>query len=517
MTNLSLDVRLSSRGSVWKWWVCGLLLLATMINYVDRLTVNLMSEEIKGAFSLNDRDYGYLESGFGSAFALGAIIMGFLADRVNVRLLYPLAVIGWSLAGFATGLAQGFTSLLLCRFMLGLAEAGNWPCALRTTQRILPPEERTLGNSILQSGAAIGAVITPLIVLSLLSLTGSWRYPFLVVGTLGMFWAFLWLGSIHKEDLEISPGNASASLIQILGVLVLLLSVDVAVHLLCAPGPGQRAAGHSAWIPLGVKVLTTGLGIACVFLWLERATRNEGERRPGDPPPVPRSQFIRRFWVLIALTVTINLNWHFFRTWLPPFLRNQHGYSRNDVGWFSMLYYLSSDSGSLLVGFAVLGLTRWGLRVHTSRVLVFAICALTCCLSLAAAVLPTGPLLLGVLLLIAFAALGVFPVYYSLTQELTARHQGKLVGATGCICWMSMALMQELAGESVMVTGSYSLGMSLAGLCPMVGLIALVLLWGQNPKPVPLPEIGEAYPGTNGAVSRVVSEAVRAAPSEVRE
>src|SRR5262249_52113674 len=127
------------RTSAWKWWVCGLLLLATMINYMDRLTLNLLSKPIMDTFELDARDYALLESAFARAFALGAIVAGWLADRWNVRWMYALAVLAWSLAGFATGLVTGFLALLLCRVVLGLAEAGNWPCALRTTQHILPP------------------------------------------------------------------------------------------------------------------------------------------------------------------------------------------------------------------------------------------------------------------------------------------------------------------------------------------------------------------------------------------
>jgi hypothetical protein len=98
----------------------------------------------------------------------------------------------------------------------------------------------------------------------------------------------------------------------------------------------------------------------------------------------------------------------------------------------------------------------------------------------AAALLGRGPLLLGLLLVIGFAALGLFPVYYSLSQELTTRHQGKLTGATGCICWLSMYALHALVGESIKATGSYSLGVALAGLAPLVGLTVLVLLWGEG-------------------------------------
>src|SRR5262249_18344963 len=138
---LASDV--SPRGPVWKWWVCGLLLLATMLNYMDRLTLNLLSVRLMAAFALDDRHYGQLESAFAFAFALGSIVVGWTADRWNVYWIYPALVLAWSAAGFATGLAQSFAGLLVCRFLLGLAEAGNWPCGLRTTQHLLTPAERS--------------------------------------------------------------------------------------------------------------------------------------------------------------------------------------------------------------------------------------------------------------------------------------------------------------------------------------------------------------------------------------
>src|SRR5262249_46317452 len=100
-------------------------------------------------------------------------------------------------------------------------------------------------------------------------------------------------------------------------------------------------------------------------------------------------------------------------------------------------------------------------------------------LSVAAALLPTGPLLLGALLLIGFGALGLFPIYYSFSQDLTVRHQGKVTGALGCINWLAMALLHELVGDSINRTGSYSLGMALAGLAPLLGFGVLLVFWGD--------------------------------------
>jgi ACS family hexuronate transporter-like MFS transporter len=557
MSSSLSNLTLPARTNAWKWWVCGLLLLATTINYMDRLTLNQLSGPIKKAFGLEATGYAQLEAAFASAFALGAIVMGWLADRWGPRWIYPAAVLGWSMAGFATGLAQSFAVLLLCRFLLGLAEAGNWPCALKTTQQILAPAERTLGNSILQSGAAFGAVITPVLLLGLFTWTGSWRVPFLAVGAMGTLWVLLWLSAVRPSDLRTVPSTAGTSLMRVLCWLVVLMLADGIVHVAGAAVRARREAAArvaaavaspaapfgvltvpaladavlatessvaaSAWVPsvftpieraveavpalpLMSKAAVTVLGILGVFVWLRRAT--------SDDEGVPRGVFYRRFWVLAVVVVMINATWHFFRAWMPPFLQEQHGYTLAQMSWFSSGYYIATDIGSLAMGFAALALARRGLSVHRSRLTVFAVCALLTTLSLAAAVLPRGPLLLVVLMVIGFATLGLFPAYYSFSQELTTRHQGKLTGALGCVCWLSMALLQEAAGDLVKATGSYSLGVALAGLAPAVALLTLLVLWGRAPcvgaqgSPPATGDEGER--NTQGRRIRAVGEGITA-------
>jgi ACS family hexuronate transporter-like MFS transporter len=454
-----------ARSPSWKWWVCGLLLLATMINYMDRLTLNLTAKRIRDYLLLSHEQYGQVESVFGIAFAAGALAWGWAADRWNTRGLYALALLAWSAAGFATGFAQTFWALLVCRFCLGLFESGNWPCALRTTQRILTPRQRVMGNGILQSGAAIGAILTPLIVLLLVtgngsswlpefvsapqqqvraehlavfapvpvhgfpgnfpwagvflgSQEGSWRYPFLVIGAMGTVWVLLWLFVVRPRDLALPGLNGPA-----------------------APTALLKDRRHEA------------------SLW--------GLYRDA------------RFWVLVTLVVSINLTWHFFRVWLPLFLQEKHGYSEEAVNYFMMTYYIATDAGSLTAGFGTLLLARRGVPVHTSRIVVFLACALLTLLSLVVARLPTGPVLLALLLVLGFGALGLFPVYYSLNQELTVRHQGKLTGILGCSTWLASALMHPLVGQWVDRTKDYSAAVGLAGVFPVIGWAALVLFWGR--------------------------------------
>src|SRR5262249_35604645 len=163
---------------------------------------------------------------------------------------------------------------------------------------------------------------------------------------------------------------------------------------------------------------------------------------------------------------TINLCWHFFRAWLPKFLRESHEYSATDVNFFVMGYYLATDLGSLSVGFVTRQLARWGWPVHVARLLLFFFCCALTSLSTIAAGLPAGLPLLVLLCIIGFGALGLFPNYYSFSQELTTRHQGKVTGILGCTTWIATAIMQVLVGRQIDRTQSYAAGLIMAGLAP---------------------------------------------------
>lgn len=197
-----MDSATHSRSTTWTYWICGLLFLATTINYMDRLALNDLQGRLKSEFSLSEKQYGQVEKNFGMAFAAGSVTWGIVADMVPVRFFYPLMLALWSLAGCSTGLVRDYDELLWSRTFLGFFEAAHWPCALQTTQRLLSREKRTWGNSLLQSGSSVGAILTPLLVMSLLAFYPlNWRLPFFVIGLGGLVWVVLWLASVGKHDL----------------------------------------------------------------------------------------------------------------------------------------------------------------------------------------------------------------------------------------------------------------------------------------------------------------------------
>jgi hypothetical protein len=82
-----------------------------------------------------------------------------------------------------------------------------------------------------------------------------------------------------------------------------------------------------------------------------------------------------------------------------------------------------------------------------------------------------------VLLVVGAGALGVFPCYYSFTQELSTRHQGKVTGMLGTVAWATSSPAQMFFGRLVDQSGSFDTGLALAGWLPLIAFVSLWLFW----------------------------------------
>ncbi len=410
-----MTVAPASRAGAWKWWVCGLLLLATTINYMDRQTLANVAVRITNEFQLSKEQYGDLELAFGWAFAAGSLLFGFIADRVSVRWLYPAVLFAWSLMGFLSAWTTDFSQLLICRTMLGLFEAGHWPCALKTTHLLLSPQDRTMGNSVLQSGASIGAIITPLVMRVMLTdAPGSWRLPFQVVGAVGILWVVAWFVSIRPRDLSgMTQSNGSQSV--------------------------ASTSRASLW-----SVVVS-----------------------------------RRFAVALVVIFCIHTTWQLLRVWLPMFLQKGRGYSESDALFFNSFYFAATDIGCIAAGAASLWLARGGLTPHAAKCRVYLACSLLTALTVPVAALPKGWPLLATLLVVGAGALGVYPCYYSFVQEVSPQHIGKITGLLGTLVWAISSPVHTYFGRHVDQTQSFDLGIAVVGLTPLVGYFALRLFWDK--------------------------------------
>ncbi len=416
----------------WKWYVCGALLLATLLNYMDRQALAQTATELKTLYDLHDARYGEVERWFSYAFAAGSVVFGLLADRFGPRRLYPLVLVGWSVAGILTPLATDvaarlegpndepgagvFRWLLACRTALGFFEAGHWPCALITARQVLTAADRPFGNGLLQSGATVGALLVPLYMMALRALGAGWEVVFWTVGAAGLLWVPLWFALVRRGDLDGPP-----------------------------PPPASGAAG-----------------------------------------PADVWGFVRRVVVLAVVVTCIGVSWQFVRAWLPKYLKEYHQYSGTLTDLAVVGYYVAADLGCILAGFGVKWLAGRGWAVHPARVLVFTAWAGLTALAAVVPLLGGSPwLVVPVLMLVGAGILGLHPVYYALAQELPAKHMGVISGALAAVTWVTVGTVQGELGAHIKATGSYDAGLVIAGLAPLLGLVALLTLWRNAPPSEP--------------------------------
>jgi ACS family hexuronate transporter-like MFS transporter len=411
----------------WPWAVCGVLLLATLLNYMDRQALAVTLPTLKEQFHLAERRVGMVEGCFGYAFAFGSLFFGFIADRIGPKYLYPAVLTGWSLAGIATILAGNpavtgmlespddepgagvFRWLLICRIALGICEAGHWPCALITVRAILTDKHRTLGNGILQSGASLGAIIVPLYIEAAERAGQPWQFPFWSIGLAGLLWVPAWFLLVRGRDLRTPKVSSAATAV------------------------------------------------------------------PDSPNHV-----WRKIVVLGLVVATLTISWQFLRAWLALFLQDHLQYSKLATRGIMSGYFVAADVGCILSGALVAALAVRGWGVHSSRVAGFALFTLLTACGALVPYVGDGPLMLACLYVAGAGILGLHPYYYSLAQELPTKHMGLLSGALAAGGWMVSSTSQIYLGAHIEKTKSYEIGLLMVGLAPLVGLAALVSLW---PKP----------------------------------
>ncbi len=242
----------------WRWWLCSLLFVATTVNYLDRQVLSLTYEEfIKPEFHWTDDHYGTITSLFSIFYAIACLFAGKFVDWMGTKKGYMIAIGVWSAGacmhaacGWATAHIEGLGSVeamraveagsnvalavattsvylfLLCRGILALGEAGNFPAAIKVTAEYFPKKDRAFATSLFNAGASVGALAAPLCIPPLAKHLG-WEMAFIIIGALGFIWMFFWqfmydkpenskhvneaeLQYIHQDDAEeVSPKAAS--------------------------------------------------------------------------------------------------------------------------------------------------------------------------------------------------------------------------------------------------------------------------------------------------------------------
>ena len=312
-----------------RWIIIGLVFFATLINYIDRLTISVLAPLITKELNLSNTEFGGIATWFLFAYTISQSLSGKLYDRIGVKKGFTVSIVVWSLAAMAHYFAVGIRSLSGFRFILGLGEAGNWPGAAKTAAVWFPARQRALAMGIFNSGAAIGSIVAPPLIVGITAyFDNRWQDTFVVTGLLGFIWLIAWwliydTPERHKwltrEELRIIKDHGEET------------PENVAEH-----------AAAAAEAPLG---------------WFRLLT-------------------YRQTWAIVLARFLVDPVWWLYITWLPLFLHQVHGFDLKQIGLFAWVPYVAADAGSLFGGWLSGYLISRGWTVNSARkaVIGFAAC-----------------------------------------------------------------------------------------------------------------------------------------------
>ena len=302
-----MDTQSSQKMTRYRWTICGMLFLATTINYMDRQVLSLTWKDfIAPDFHWTDADYGNIAAIFGLVYAVANLFSGRFMDWIGVKKGYVWAIAIWSvgacmhaLCGLATMWHLGLGSMeqmiaatgdvalaistvsawcfIVSRVVLGIGESGNFPAAIKVTAEYFPKKDRAFATSIFNSGSTIGALVAPLSIPLLAryfknqGIGGGWEMAFIIIGALGFIWLGLWL-FVYKRP-EQNPRVNAAELAYI-----------------------QHDADEAAQS--------------------EQTSGEDGEKN------IPLSRFVRlpQTWAIFLAKLVTDGVWWFFLFWTPTYI-----------------------------------------------------------------------------------------------------------------------------------------------------------------------------------------------------
>lgn len=304
-----------------RWWIVSLIFFASVLNYVDRQALSILAPTIQKDLALSNEDYASVLNWFLIAYTVALIVSGKIVDRFGVRWSLALFVGWWSISNILTGFARSATSLGVCRFFLGLGEAGNWTAAPKAVSEWFPAKERGLAIGIYTLGATVGATLAPILIIGLAS-WHSWQAAFIVTGSAGLVWLIPWLWLYRRPSEHPRLSTEERTLIE--------------------SGQAAELAANPAAVPDWGK-------------WHRVLLRRE-------------------VLLLIFARMLTDPVWYFFQFWFAKYLYDSRGLDQKSLS-VTWVVYLAADIGVLSGGWLSGILIKRGTAPSRSRLWIMLGCA----------------------------------------------------------------------------------------------------------------------------------------------
>ena len=323
-----------------RWWVVGLVALATVINYIDRGALGFLWPEISEDLGLTKTDYAIILNVFTFAYAFGQTLFGKIFDWIGTRLGFVLSIVVWSAATILHAFANSLASFAIFRGLLGVSEAGNWPGATKANAEWFPIDERALAQGIFNSGAAIGGIVSAPIIGILFVWLGSWQATFIAIGALGFLWLVPWL-ILYKSGPESHPW----------------ITPEEREYILTGQR-NQETNEVATYAPNSVEILS----------------RKES-------------------WGVILSSFFLDPIWWLFVGWLPLYLNETYGFGVAEIAKFAWIPYVGAMFGAWFGGLLAQNRIKSGWTVNKTRKFVIGLGGVIMLIALLSTIKAATPLI----------------------------------------------------------------------------------------------------------------------------
>jgi ACS family glucarate transporter-like MFS transporter len=282
-----------TRPSGVRYWVLGALCLITAICYIQRNCVSNAEVAIRSDLLVTKQETGALLSAFFLSYAICQIPSGWLAQSWGGRRTLTILAAGWSLALALGALAHSFGLLLASRLLLGVMQAGIFPCATLILAAWFPATQRAFATGVLSAFMQIGSAIGVFLTAWVLTVV-HWKTMFVIYAVPGLLWAawfYWWFRNRPEEHPRVNAAELAA------------ISSDT-------PRP-RGPVGPTPWLAI---LLTPSL-----------------------------------FWLNMQQLCRAGAN-RFFDNWLPTYLKEARKLSEVDAGFWTSVPLWAAVAGTLVGG-----------------------------------------------------------------------------------------------------------------------------------------------------------------------
>ena len=402
--------------------ICALLFFAATVNYMDRQVIALLKPTLQVQFGWTDVDYSNIVLIFQFAYGAGVLFVGKLIDRMGTRKGFSLAVLVWSVAAMAHAAAASTFQFAAARFFLGLGEAGSFPASVKAVAEWFPKKQRALATGVFNSGANIGAIVTPFVV-PWLTYRFGWRTAFIATGSLGLLWIAAWVVFYQLPEKS---------------------SISAAELAYIRSDPDDEAK------PIPLRTLLT----------------------------------LNQAWAVALGKFFTDPFWYVYLFWIPDFLSRKFNMDLRGMALPLFVIYTGASIGSITGGWLSSFLLKAGWPLNASRKTALLVCALAVTPIMLAASTPNAWLAVLLIALAAGAHQGWSANIYTLASDMFPRNAvASVVGFATMAGTISGMLIAKAVGYILQSTGSYMPVFVLAGLAYLVAL-AFVQALAPRLKPV---------------------------------